>query len=1098
VLKDYSFDLLKLDMLFLRRFNEKSRSIITSIVRMAKRLGIHTLAEGVETLEQVNFLQSIGCERIQGYYYGKPMPYEAFHQYYGQHHYPLETAQETKLYQTVGLVDCLSEAPLAICFSSGQEASLLFANQALLKNLRLLGIRDIHQYNRYLQLPDHPLRVRLLQMLAKVRLLKKKRAYIFAERGRYFRITAELLSETEQLQAYRLSLSNVTMEHWESQTVQRFDAIMHNLYLSFHEIFLLNLRRDTCELLVSHDVTYESGRRYRDIDAFFSQYAQQNICEEDRQRFLSYMKRKKLQGLGSGKNGLHDIDSFRIRQDDGSDLWVRFDAVRAYFVDKEEILISVQPLSFEQKGKQETLNRIAESFGMRGSREITADILRDAMLWRSFAIPTQLMMFYKDRERRFVWANKAFLDFCGFKSLEDILGRTDEDLALHINSRAFREVEEKVLTTGETVHRQLGEILIHGHSALVYSTKYPYNVHGRVEGLVGISWAFEQSQRNYHDAVHDADTGLFNYRGMLISGIEFMDNYLRNDRDFVAVYFSVPAFGDIARKYGETARLHLLQRITRELLRGHKKGGIIAHIGSCRFIGFFQKGKNDIGVRVLQLANAIHNIRSVDGFPCTLYLQYAIGYGSETKSIEGLLRLLVKRVEEAKASRFGESIYIGDRIAFDREKFDSMDERVYMSDPETYDLVYINQAVYKDLHLPEDFSYQGRKCYEVIVGGSEPCEFCTNRLLRRDRFYNWTYHNPISGIDYLLRDTFVPWRGKNYRFSMAINLNEYLSRDLKANETLYREAAINDAISIAMREEDPSEGIRKMLWKVGSELDADRICIFELDEDGTSVSNTYEWCRSGIEPMRARMQHLPMNPCYIYRNFRENHFVMIPDYEAYRKAHPEAEQYLPDIHRFIAVPLKISDRIIGHLQIVNPQPSLFKTTDFLMMTLSRFIASMIRNREALKELEHMSQRDQLTGLLNRRGLSQYFAALPDDISCAFIFGDINGLKRMNDERGHEAGDRLITTVSAIMEEKQREAGKGHVFRMGGDEFLMIIEDMDEQGAKALMENLRRDFRAHEVSVALGSLVCMTPLTSLDPILVKVDQEMYKDKGQMKR
>lgn len=46
---------------------------------------------------------------------------------------------------------------------------------------------------------------------------------------------------------------------------------------------------------------------------------------------------------------------------------------------------------------------------------------------------------------------------------------------------------------------------------------------------------------------------------------------------------------------------------------------------------------------------------------------------------------------------------------------------------------------------------------------------------------------------------------------------------------------------------------------------------------------------------------------------------------------PDYEKYLPNIHRFVAVPLKISDHIIGHLQIVNPQPSLFQSTNFLMI-----------------------------------------------------------------------------------------------------------------------------------------------------------------------
>ena len=60
-LKDYHFDELKIDMEFLRVFNDTSCKIITSVVMMAKAIGIHTLAEGVETREQVEFLRSIGC-----------------------------------------------------------------------------------------------------------------------------------------------------------------------------------------------------------------------------------------------------------------------------------------------------------------------------------------------------------------------------------------------------------------------------------------------------------------------------------------------------------------------------------------------------------------------------------------------------------------------------------------------------------------------------------------------------------------------------------------------------------------------------------------------------------------------------------------------------------------------------------------------------------------------------------------------------------------------------------------------------------------------------------------------------------------------------
>ncbi len=78
VLKDYDFDLLKIDMVFLKNFegNQNSRKIIKSILDMAKALNMKTLTEGVETKEAVDFLHDAGCGRLQGYFYGKPMTYD--------------------------------------------------------------------------------------------------------------------------------------------------------------------------------------------------------------------------------------------------------------------------------------------------------------------------------------------------------------------------------------------------------------------------------------------------------------------------------------------------------------------------------------------------------------------------------------------------------------------------------------------------------------------------------------------------------------------------------------------------------------------------------------------------------------------------------------------------------------------------------------------------------------------------------------------------------------------------------------------------------------------------------------------------------------
>ena len=77
---DYDFNILKLDMEFVRSIgkNPKIEAVLHTIISMAHELGIKVIAEGAETDEQVNFLKSVNCDFIQGYYYSKPVPQDVF------------------------------------------------------------------------------------------------------------------------------------------------------------------------------------------------------------------------------------------------------------------------------------------------------------------------------------------------------------------------------------------------------------------------------------------------------------------------------------------------------------------------------------------------------------------------------------------------------------------------------------------------------------------------------------------------------------------------------------------------------------------------------------------------------------------------------------------------------------------------------------------------------------------------------------------------------------------------------------------------------------------------------------------------------------
>ena len=79
-IRDYDFDILKLDMGFVQNIglSRKNNNILISLIELSHRLDLKVIAEGVETEEQAEFLKNYGCDYLQGYYYAKPMPQEEF------------------------------------------------------------------------------------------------------------------------------------------------------------------------------------------------------------------------------------------------------------------------------------------------------------------------------------------------------------------------------------------------------------------------------------------------------------------------------------------------------------------------------------------------------------------------------------------------------------------------------------------------------------------------------------------------------------------------------------------------------------------------------------------------------------------------------------------------------------------------------------------------------------------------------------------------------------------------------------------------------------------------------------------------------------
>lgn len=97
---------------------------------------------------------------------------------------------------------------------------------------------------------------------------------------------------------------------------------------------------------------------------------------------------------------------------------------------------------------------------------------------------SEACFFWKDRDRRFLGASHAFLKTYGL-ALEDILGKTDEDMGWHVDNSRYRDEEERVLRQGVVSRNVPGECIIHGRIHHIRATKFPVYEGNEIAGLAG-------------------------------------------------------------------------------------------------------------------------------------------------------------------------------------------------------------------------------------------------------------------------------------------------------------------------------------------------------------------------------------------------------------------------------------------------------------------------------------------------------------------------------------------------------------------------------------------------------------------------------------
>jgi diguanylate cyclase (GGDEF)-like protein/PAS domain S-box-containing protein len=161
----------------------------------------------------------------------------------------------------------------------------------------------------------------------------------------------------------------------------------------------------------------------------------------------------------------------------------------------------------------------------------------------------------------------------------------------------------------------------------------------------------------------------------------------------------------------------------------------------------------------------------------------------------------------------------------------------------------------------------------------------------------------------------------------------------------------------------------------------------------------------------------------------------------------------------------------------------------------------ISERKAYEEhLKHLSLHDQLTGLYNRNFFETELKVIEKKkrYPITLIAFDIDGLKLVNDTLGHEQGDRLLQLAAQIISNSLR--GSDFLARIGGDEFVAILPETDEETAKKIVMRIRdniakanREKRPFLVSISIGTATAFNHEMPLQEVMKKADERMYHEK-----
>jgi diguanylate cyclase (GGDEF)-like protein len=160
----------------------------------------------------------------------------------------------------------------------------------------------------------------------------------------------------------------------------------------------------------------------------------------------------------------------------------------------------------------------------------------------------------------------------------------------------------------------------------------------------------------------------------------------------------------------------------------------------------------------------------------------------------------------------------------------------------------------------------------------------------------------------------------------------------------------------------------------------------------------------------------------------------------------------------LSLPIVVGDQVWGEIGAARRAGrDRFGPEDLPVgLAFAGMLAAAVGGLDHHDELRRLAYHDPLTGLANRRSVDEHLEALfsgPSRRTVAVVLCDVDGLKLVNDRHGHHLGDRLLRDVALLLSREASAHPGALAGRIGGDEFALILEDVDDAEVAAIASRL---------------------------------------------